>query len=177
MKKFNFLAISFLITSVLVISCSKTLTTDIRTNLTGTYTGNQLYTIQWSKVSNTYSDSTRTDPSLTMTVANDNATSDGLIITELGSGGSPNFVYKANAVIAASYGATFNIPQQTIIISGISVTINGYTNYTLGTMKYDGGYLTSNKQITLGYTGTITVAKGAISVNVPFTAINICTKQ
>jgi hypothetical protein len=176
MKKFNFLAISFLITSVLLISCSKTETTDIRTNLTGTYTGNQLYTIQWSKVSNTYSDSTRTDP-LTMTVANDNAASDGLIITELGSGGSPNFVYKANAVTAASNGATFNIQQQTMTISGISVTINGYSNYTLGTMKYDGGYMTSNKQITLGYTGTVTVTNGAISVSIPFTAINTCTKQ
>lgn len=177
MKNFKLLFLALALTTTFFTGCKKDEKTDIRDSVTGTYFGNQNYTIQWSKISNSYADSSQTS-SVTITIANDNTAGDGIIITELG---SPDFTYKANGVSAASNGLTFNIPQQNVNLAvngyNFSVAINGYTNYVLGSGNFDGGYNNSTKQVQLGYSGTIQVQSGQMTLSVPFTVLNTVTKK
>ncbi len=154
--------------------------TDIRENLVGTYTGNKQSTIQWSTLSSSFSDSTRNDV-ITFKVGVDSTASDGLVITEYGPAGLQSLRYKANAVTATSVGIVFSIPQQVVAISidntSVTVDIVGFKSYTLSNNKYDGGYTSATKQMTIGYTGTLQATVQQITVNVPYTSINTGTKQ
>jgi hypothetical protein len=178
MQNFKSLTFFVLISSALFAGCQKNKEADIRESLTGTYTGSQKYTLQMSKISNSYSDTTTTyDVVLTVNV--DNSLSDGLIINELGLEGYPDFPYKANTVTAASDGFRFNIPQQliTTIYEG-NVNNNIINGLPLNNSSYDGHYTSSNSQLILAYSGSAQINfTGQIMTNVPFTVINTCTKQ
>ena len=170
-----------LVVSILFPGCKKDKGPDVRDVVTGTYTGSQTYTLQWSKISSKFADSTVTY-SVALTVAIDNSTSDGLAITELGLGGYPNFPYKATAVIATNDGAMFNIPQQTVTttyFSSISnTTITGSPCFLFNNASYDGHYTDLDGLLSLVYGGTTPVFSSVLGQkNVPFVIINTCTKQ
>jgi hypothetical protein len=178
MQNFKSLIFFVLIAVVLFTGCKKEEATDIRESLIGTYTGSQMYTVQLSKISNLYSDSTTTY-NIVLTVGIDNTISNGLIINELGLEGYPNFPYKANAVTATNDGVAFNITQQLVTTTSNgsinSMIINGLP---LNNNSYDGHFTSSNSQLILAYSGTIQiVVPGPSMLNIPYTVINTCTKQ
>jgi hypothetical protein len=153
--------------------------TDIRENLVGTYTGNKQSIVQWSTLSNSFSDSTRND-NIVFKVAIDSSASGGLVITESGPVGLPSLRYKASAVTTTGVGIVFSIPQQAVPISvnntSVTVDIVGLKSYTLNNNKYDGGYVSATKQMIIGYTGTLQSTFQQITVNVPYSSVNTGTK-
>ena len=182
MKNFKLFIGFALIAWFLVTGCKKhsKTETDIRENLVGTYTGNKQSIIKWSTISSVFSDSTRND-NITFKVSIDSTASDGLVITESGPVSFPSLRYKANAVTATSVGIVFSIPQQAVTITfnntSVTVDIKGLKSYTSNNIMYDGGYTTANKQIIIGYTGTLQAPVQQITVTVPYTSVNTGTKQ
>jgi hypothetical protein len=174
MKKIYFLAVSIFIISIFFTNCKKE-TTDIRGSVNGIFLGTQSVTIFWSQISNLYSDSIYTIP-LIMKITNNSSVNDGIIITEIVTN-SPNFVFNANGVTAASNGLTFNILQQTITVSGMSATINGFENYTSGSLKFDGGYDSGTKVVQCGYSQSILFNLNGNNVNVLCNVVDTGTKQ
>jgi hypothetical protein len=181
MQTFKSLTFFVLIASFLFTGCKKDKETDIRAGLAGTYTGSQMYTIQWSNLSNMFADSTMTFD-LVLTVSIDNSISGRIIINELGFEGYPDFPYWANAVTATNDGAMFNIPQQIVTTTYQgninNTTISGFPCFPLNNTSYNGHYLSSNSQLSLAYNGTIQInLPGLGTANVPFIVINTCTKH
>lgn len=136
-------------------SCTKEETvTDPRDQIVGTYTGKQIVSVSYSDfpvldmtdVLETYNVTVKIEKSTTV--------KEEIIITEIDADG--NTTYKANAVTLASNGSTFNIPSQLVPFDETTnCTINGYTNVTLGSSKYDGVYFSDDKKISYGFKGNV----------------------
>ncbi len=158
MKKFIKLSSIFLFITTLYLSCNKD-NTDIRKNVVGTYGGEIIWTLGWSKLNSNYSDTDRrTD--VKFSVAIDSFNSHGLIITEigLGVGGVYNLSVKADSVTNTSSGIYFIIPQQSISMSvnflyGFGITTE--LNITGSSLTNYGSYINKNKQFGFIYAGTI----------------------
>lgn len=181
--KVSFLALA--LSSLMFFSCSKDDTSnpkdeiadpkdetaDPREQLVGRYFGSAVFTAKYSAVPALGKDDKTTSDTDSIEIMLDANTSDGITITDIDAVDG-NTIYKANAVTAAANGATFNIPAQTITSADGTFSFDGFSCYTLGNLKYDGGYDSQTKVVTFGMEGTISWKNEAgETITIPFTVV------
>ncbi len=162
MKKFsNLLLLSFIaILSTIFTSCSKTETTDVRDPLVGTY----------SYKANYYDNSTGElkDNGTGTAIVSKHATDANSI--EFKEGGE--LMFSGVKIQSASNGVVFDIPSQSFKDKeGVTVTMAGIQNITLGTTKYHAAYFTATStiQTAFTFTGQFAGVQSTFLVTIEFT--------
>ncbi len=156
---------------MLLTSCKKDEVIDPRDQIVGTYTGKVNVLAKYSEEPSLGLDDETFEENVTIKIEKNASVKDEINITELDADG--NTIYKANAVTDAINGVTFNIPSQTITESEVTYTISGYTNFTLGSSKYDGAYNSNTNILKFGYEGNVLMN----GYKIPYLTTYSLTKQ
>jgi len=168
MKRILFI---LLIAVVSFSGCTKD-TEDVRTQSVGTFRGSATGVIKYSSIPSLNKSDANFSITATLTVELDASSSSGLLFKDITNGGSVAF--KATGVNEASNGFTFNIPSQTAV-STDSEKISGTYTYNLGDLKFDGGYISATKKLTIGINTEVLLP--GTSTRVPMVMLYEITKQ
>jgi hypothetical protein len=144
---------------------------DPRNHVVGTYVGTYSTTIYYSKVPALGKADEAQNGEEKIVVTKSISAADALTLTEKATtAGSQDIVYQANGFTAGSNGAGFNLPDQTVTGKDFTATVNGTSSVKVGNLKFDGGYFSATKTISVAFQGTLNIpGEGGITYNIPYT--------
>ena len=153
---------------VLVTGCKKDDAVDIRSNITGTYSGTEQTTMFYSQVAGiTKADETQTD-NATLTIKNGDVDTELKLIED-------NISYKANNIkmYGSMYG--FDIPMQSVMVNNVLLNFEGYKGFNSNQSSCV--YNPDNKRFAYAINFLVSTSVNGIIYSVPATVVGTFTKQ